>query len=367
MISDIFASVPEHRVAGRCTYSLADLLTIALLTYLCGGVDYVDMSEFARARARGLGLLASVEDGRSPSPDTFERLMSSVAPEHFERCLRDHGRQFLDTLNEKQVVIDGKKLRGTSPRLHGTKGDYLMNAFVSENSLAIEQLRLKDKENEITALPKIIGSLDITGAVVSIDAIGTQVGIAQQIRDQGGHYLLAVKENQPALAEAVEDAYRYNSPLDTCSDLDAGHGRIETRTCRILDADAIEDRDVADRWPGLKTLVEVTSEVDYGDHNATTIRRFISDEDFGNARYFSMLARGHWSVENGLHWMLDVTFHEDACRARKGYAAQNLAVLRKLALQIARSLSDKRSIKKRLFRAALSVDYLLEMLKCAKF
>ena len=260
MLNEIFMTIPDHRVTGRCTYLLPDLLTIALLTYICDGEDYVDMSEFAHIRARDFGLLAYTD--KSPSPDTFERLMSAVDPNEIECCLVDYGRRFLDTLAEKQVVIDGKKLRGTSPKLNGTKGDYLMNAYVSENHIMIGQIRLKDKENEITAIPQVIDKLEIEDAVVSIDAIGTQVNIAQSILDKNGHYFLAVKENQGALNEQIIDAFRYNKPLDTATQMDADHGRIETRDCRILDVSAIEDKEVAQRWPGLKNLVEITSTVD---------------------------------------------------------------------------------------------------------
>ncbi|MDE5644718.1 MAG: ISAs1 family transposase [Muribaculaceae bacterium] len=366
MLNEIFMTVPDHRVTGRCTYALSDLLTIALLTYICGGEDYVDMSEFAYYRARDFGLLADRPD-RSPSPDTFERLMSAVDPDEIERCLVEHGRKFLDTLAEKQVVIDGKKLRGTSPKQHGSKGDYIMNAYVSENHIVVGQQRLKDKENEIVAIPQLLEKLDIEGAIISIDAIGTQVNIAQNILDRKAHYFLAVKDNQGALNEQVIDAFRYNKPTDSASQMDAGHGRIETRDCRILNADTIEDKDVLARWPGLKTLVEVTSTVDYGDHTATSLRRYISDEDFPKAAYFNMLARGHWSIENQLHWNLDVTFLEDACRARKGNAALNLSTIRKLAMQIIKEHVDKSSLKKRRFKASLSNDYLTDMLLKAKF
>ena len=366
MLNEIFMTVPDHRVTGRCTYALSDLLTIALLTYICGGEDYVDMSEFAFYRARDFGLLSDRPD-RSPSPDTFERLMSAVDPDEIERCLIEHGRKFLDTLAEKQVVIDGKKLRGTSPRQHGTKGDYIMNAYVSENHIVVGQQRLKDKENEIVAIPRLLEKLDIEEAVVSIDAIGTQVNIAQCILDKKAHYFLAVKENQGTLNGQIINSFRYNKPIDSASQMDADHGRIETRDCRILDADTIEDKDVLTRWPGLKTLVEVTSTVDYGDHTATTVRRYISDEDFPKAAYFNMLARGHWSIENQLHWNLDVTFLEDACRARKGHAALNLSTIRKLAMQIIKEHVDKSSLKKKRFKASLSNDYLTDILIKAKF
>lgn len=166
--------------------------------------------------------------------------MSAVDPSEIERCLIESGRKFLDTLAEKQIVIDGKKLRGTSPRQNGEKGDYLLNAFVSENHLFIGQTPLKDKENEIPAIPRLLDKLDLTDCVVSIDAIGTQVNIAQAILDKGAHYFLAVKENQGALHEAIINAFKYKGTLDVAEQMDADHGRIETRRCRILDLSAID-------------------------------------------------------------------------------------------------------------------------------
>ena len=364
MLNMIFSSIPDHRVTGRCTYLLSDLLTIALLTYLCGGEDYVDMSEFANERARDFGLLEGCLS--SPSPDTFERLMSAVEPSEIERCLKEYGRKFLDTLSEKQVVLDGKKLRGVSPKSHGTCGDYLLNAFVSENQLFVGHVRLKDKENEITAIPQLLDKIDVEDAVVSIDAIGTQRSIVDKIIEKKGHYFLGVKDNQPALKEVVEDAFLFHKPSDDASQMECDHGRIETRDCRILPAGAIEDEEILSRWNGLKTIVEITSTVDYGDRTAVTKRYYISDEDYPQAAYYNMLARGHWAIENNLHWMLDVTFKEDASRARKGFAAENLSLVRKMALQVVKQHNDKRSIKKRLFRAALSQDYLKEILLNAK-
>ncbi len=225
---------------------------------------------------------------------------------------------------------------------------------------------LKDKENEIVATPQIIDKLDTEGAVVSIDAIGIQVNIAQDTLDKKAHYFLAVKENRGALNEEIMDAFRYNRPVDTATQTEAGHGRIETRDCRILDVGSIEDKEVTDRWPGLEIIVEVKSAVDYGDHIDETIRRYISDEDFTKAAYFNMLARGHWSIENQQHWNLDVTFKEDSSRARKGYAAQNLSAVRKPAMRIIKNHTDKQSLRKRRFCASLSQNYLFEMLLNAK-
>ena len=175
----IFADFPDHRVTARCIYSISDLLTISLLTYLCGGEDYVDMSEFAHVRARDFNLLT--DNDTSPSPDTFERLMSAVCPEELRRCLSEHGRSFLSSLGEKQVAIDGKKLRGAGPRTTGTRGDYILSAYVTENHLLVGQESVTDKENEIPAIPRLLDRLDIDGAVVSIDAAGTQTAIAERI------------------------------------------------------------------------------------------------------------------------------------------------------------------------------------------
>lgn len=367
MVYPIFDSIPDHRVTGRCIYKLGDLLVISLLTMMCGGEDYVDMSEFAASRARDFGLLSGC-GGNSPSPDTFERLMSAVDPDELERCLVEHGRSFLDSLAEKQVVIDGKKLSGTSPKSKGNKGYYILNAFVSENHIMVGQVPLNDKENEITAIPRLLDKLDLTDSVVSIDAIGTQVDIAQAIIDKGAHFFLAVKDNQGTLHDAVKDTFRYNAPFDESSEMEADHGRIEARRCRVVSADRMEDRDVMLRWPGLKTLVEITSRVTVGaEAQVTTTRHYISDEAFPHAAYYAMLARGHWGIENQLHWHLDVTFKEDASRARKGYAAQNMSTMRKIALQAVKAHSDKRSVRKRLFRAAISQDYLKELINNLKF
>ena len=336
----IFADFPDHRVTGRCIYSISDLLTISLLTYLCGGEDYVDMSEFAHVRARDFNLLT--DNDTSPSPDTFERLMSAVCPEELRRCLSEHGRSFLSSLGEKQVAIDGKKLRGASPRTTGTRGDYILSAYVTENHLLVGQESVTDKENEIPAIPRLLDRLDIEGAVVSIDAAGTQTAIAERILEGNAHYFLAVKDNQPSLREAVRYAFRCGSVTDTSSEMETGHGRVEERVCRIASADSMEDEAVLSRWPGVRTVVEVTSTVTTPEGAASSVRHYISDEDHPRAAYYAMLARGHWGIENQLHWHLDVTFKEDACRARKGFAAQNLSTVRKLALQIVKAHSDNR-------------------------
>ncbi len=365
MIIDIFTSVEDPRVTGRCWYPLSELLMISLLTIMCGGETYVDMSAFAKERADDFGLLQGC-NGRRPSPDTFERVMIAIKPESLNRCLLEYGQTFIESLKAKQVAIDGKKLRGSSPKSLGNKGLYLLNAFVTDSRIMLSQSQVNDKENEITAIPGLLDQLEIEGAVVSIDAMGTQTKIIDKIEENNAHFLLGVKGNQPSLMEGIEEAFRHNPGAATASELNADHGRIETRRCRILPAATLEDIDVRAKWPSIKTLVEIKSTVDHGDKVIESIRYYISDEDHATPEYYNMLVRGHWAIENGLHWTLDVIFKEDASRVRKGYAAQNLSIVRKLAMQILRSHNDKLSLRTRKFKVAISGDYLTQVLKNAK-
>lgn len=367
MIAEIFKDYPDHRVENRCRYVIADLLSIALLTYCCGGMEYTDMSEFAATRARLFGLLGNCEDGVFPSPDTFERLMKALKPAELEKCLLACGRGVIDELKNKQIAIDGKKQRGANPKAARTAGEYILNAFVCENCISIGQEALRDKDNEIKVLPAILEKLELKGTTVSIDAVGTQVAIAGMITGCGGNYLLAVKDNQKTLHEEIRLAFSVSQPVSTHEELDCGHGRIEQRTCRILPADRISDPDTLSRWPGLKTIVEVTNTTTRDGATTTVTRHFISSEDSTEAAHYGKMVRNHWAIENNLHWHLDVNFHEDRCRTRSGFAPQNLSILRKMSLQIMKSASDKKSIRKRLFRSALDPDYLIGLLLNYKF
>ena len=360
----IFDGIKDPRKIDRCVYELGDLLAVAFLSYLSGLEDYADMALFSVSRAREFGLFPYTD--RNPSADTFERLFATLSTDFLEQAVIEQGRRILDVLEEKQIAIDGKKLCGTAPREKGPKGDYLLNAFVAENSLFIGQEKVRDKENEIPAIPRLLDRLEICGATVSIDAMGTQVDIAEKILSKGGHYLLAVKENQGGLLYEVKDVMRYSEPTSVHTETEKEHARVETRTVSIFPAARMEDKDVLSRWPGIRTLVRIetsTVHVSGDGKEEGQTRYYISDEDFPSAAYYGALARGHWAVENGLHWHLDVTFREDHCRARKDNAAQNLSLLRKLALQVAKATSDRLSLRKRLVRASMDKDYLRTLLK----
>lgn len=352
-----FTMISDPRVEGRCLHLLSDILLLGLCTYITGGSDYQEMRLFGLERACSLGDLVSLPNG-IPSEDTFERVFKSIDPVELQSCLHTYGLDILSTLADKQIVIDGKKQRGVSPTTRGNKGLYLLNVWVSENRLCIAQEKVEDKSNEITAIPNALSSIDITDAVVSIDAMGTQREIAELITRKGGHYFLAVKNNQKSLYEDIECAFKVNQGHACDETLDAGHGRIETRHCSILPAGEYLMQETIQPWKGLQTIIRIEATREIQGKTTKEIRYYISDENQGDAAYFNALARGHWGIENQQHWHLDVTFKEDQCRARTGYAPQNLSVLRKLALQIVSNQNDKLSIKRRLYKAALDSEYL---------
>jgi predicted transposase YbfD/YdcC len=361
IVSAYFLEVEDPRVVGRCSHLLSDVLMIALLTYLTGGTDYQDMYLFGKERGQEFDGLLQLPNG-VPSADTFERVFKKLKSESLHTCLDSYGKEILGRLSEKQIVLDGKKLRGVHPGSKGNSGLYILNAWVSENRFCIGQEKVEEKSNEITAIPKILESLDIAEAVVSIDAIGTQTKIAEQIIAQGGHYFLSVKGNQQGLLDDLEHAFKVDKGIGFEEDPESDHGRIETRRCTILPVSHFLLEEHKSAWKNVSTFIkiEASREVKGVLHQET--RYYISDETFSNPSYYLLLSRGHWGIENQLHWHLDVTFKEDACRAREGNAPLNLSTLRKFALQLLSNQKDKLSLKKRQYKAALDIGYLKKMI-----
>jgi predicted transposase YbfD/YdcC len=361
-LQDYFSEVADPRVVGRCDHLLSDILLVAICTYLTGGSDYQDMHLLAKERGSQLKEILQLPNG-APSADTFERVFRNLEPSALQECLSNYGKDILSTLAEKQIILDGKKLKGVSPTSKGNSGLYILNAWVSENNICVGQQKVDNKSNEITAIPKILDSLDLEDAVISIDAIGTQTKIAEQIRSKRGHYLLSVKSNQRGLLEDIECVFKTKSGNNFVEELDYGHGRIETRRCSVLPAKDFLMKEVLGAWKDLSTIIKIAADREINGVITKETRYYISDESIGNASYYNHLVRGHWNIENKLHWHLDVTFKEDACRVRTGYAPQNLSIMRKLALQIITKASDKLSIKKRQYKAALDSKYMKMLMK----
>ena len=360
-LSHYFSEVGDPRVEGRCLHLLTDILMISLLTYLTGGTDYQDMHLFSKERGSEFPDLLLLPNG-TPSADTFERVFKKLKSSSLQNCLNHYGKEILNGLSEKQIVLDGKKLKGVSPNSKGNSGLYILNAWVSENRFCIGQQQVEEKSNEITAIPKILDSLDIEDAVVSIDAIGTQTKIAEQIIEQKGHYFLSVKGNQKGLLDDLEIAFRLDNGEQFIDEINCDHGRIENRSCSILPAKNCLLEENLTAWKNVSTIVKIDSSREIKGVLQQETRYYISDEDVPRPSYYLALSRGHWGIENQLHWHLDVTFKEDACRARAGNAPLNLSTIRKFALQILSNQNDKLSLKKRQYKAALDINYLKKII-----
>lgn len=319
------------------------------------------MVEYGKQRQAWLSTVLELPNG-IPSHDTFNRVLQMIEPEELTRILAADGHRLLDTLEGKLINLDGKKLRGYSPRSKGNDGLYVLSAWVSDDQLCVGQAAVEEKSNEITAIPRVLADLDITNATITIDAIGCQTEIADLIIQKGGNYLLAVKENQASLYEEVNEAFTYFPEDARSKTWEYNHGRHEVRHCRILNAKDSLGTMVLDKWQGLKRLIEIKSERTTNGLTAYQTRYYISSQDDITPELANAYSRAHWSIENQLHWRLDVTFNEDASRARRGYSAINLNTLRKIALHRIKMDQAKLSMKKRRFRASMNQDYLLSLL-----
>ncbi len=346
---------------GRCLHQLSDILFIGLCTLLSNGEDFEDMVSFAEERYDWLKTKILLPNG-IPSHDTFNRSFQLIDSDELIRVLKKDGKALIDHVNSQVISLDGKKIKGVSPHSRGNSGLYILSAWASETGICIGQKKVKDKSNEITAIPEILHDLDITDCVVTIDAVGCQKEIAAQIVAQQGDYLLAVKGNQAELLEEVVESFQHSPQEGFDQSWEYDHGRYETRSCSILSADQALSPKLLDAWPSIRTITKVeSSRVILGVKSMNT-RYYISSEAMKDAEYFNNLVRSHWSIENHLHWHLDVTFNEDASRARTGNAPQNLNIMRKMALQRIKQDDSKLSQKKRRFKASLTIDYLNHLL-----
>jgi len=365
-----FAALPDPRRGQGKRHSLSDLLVIAVTAVLCAADSWADVAEFGRAKQKWFKTFLDLPHG-IPSHDTFERVFSHLNPEAFERCFvawtqalgRESGGQLL--------AIDGKRIRRSFAHAwEQTSAIHLVSAFAASNATVFAQVAVDAKENEILAIPKLLELLDLRGATVTIDAIGCQTAIAEKIVQSGGDYMLAVKDNQPTLAKRLradlDDLIRENFKgvrHDFHQTVDADHGRIETR--RVWTTPEINWLgEEGARWAGLRSVAVVESHRKVTGYGESTERRyFISSLDGQSAEQVAAVIRGHWAVENKLHYVLDVGFGEDQSRMRKGHAAENFSRIRRISLNLLRAeTTKKRGIKGKRLAAAWDHDYLLKLL-----
>jgi predicted transposase YbfD/YdcC len=335
---DHFAHLEDPRVQRGQNHPLLTIVGIALCATLAGADDWVAVERFGHAKFDWLSRFLDLSNG-IPSHDTFGRVFARLDPGQFEACFRDWVAAITTHLPDL-VAIDGKTLRGSRDKAGGFKALHLVSAWASEACLTLGLVAVEDKSNEITAIPKLLQVLDLEGALVSIDAMGCQKDIAAQVREQQADYLLAVKENQERLFQDIaalfldfasdNEGYRYT----TAESSDHGHGREEWRGVYVFEQlDGIRDRGL---WRDLARVIVVLRERQVDGAISQEAHYYISSRK-ADAEVFLGAVRQHWGIENGCHWVLDVCFAEDACRSRKGHAAQNLACLRRMALSMLKS------------------------------
>jgi predicted transposase YbfD/YdcC len=366
-IGQYFATVDDPRVDRTKDHALLDIIVIAICAVICGADGWVDVEEFGKTKQAWLATFLALPNG-IPSHDTFGRVFARIDPAQFQQSFL----QWVQALHQVRgdlIAIDGKTHRGSHDRPAGKTALHLVSAWAAENRVVLGQVAVDDKSNEITAIPLLLDLLDLHGSTVTIDAMGCQTVIADQIVQRGGNYVLALKANQPTLFADVQalfaDARAAQQPeygMTTATTTTAGHGRIERRTAFVIsDPAAIAYLNAGNRWRDLAsvTLIEAERTV----NGATTLeQRYYLLNQVSAAATVNDLVRGHWGIENRLHWVLDVTFHEDASRIRSGDAPQNMAVVRHIALNLLRKEPSKGSLKTKRFRAALNDAYLAQVL-----
>lgn len=358
-----FAKLKDPRIKGRRRHLLIDIIVIAICAVICGCDDWQQIEVFGKLRHAWLKKYLALPNG-IPSHDTFERVFDRLEPQAFQAGFHAWTQALHEALGFGQIAIDGKSLCGSAN--HGQRALHLVSAWATANHLTLAQVAVEDKSNEIPAIPKLLELLDVHGALVSIDAMGCQKEIAAKIIDGGGDYVLTVKDNQPTLLESIQttlqqafDSDFADVAFDEYESEDRGHGRIEKRSYVIVTDPSLPEQEA---WKGLRVIGMCRSERTVADKTSEEVRYFIGSKR-ASAKYYGKALRNHWSIENNLHWQIDVSFNEDDSRISKRHAAENFAGLRRLALALLKRHPDKRSIACKRLAAALDTAFLEEVLR----
>ena len=361
-VTRYFGKLKDPRIKRHRKHLLLDIVVIAICGVICGCDDWQQIETFGRSRYDWLKKFLRLPHG-IPSHDTFERVFERLDPQAFQACFRSWMQTLHQALGLSQIAIDGKTLRGSA--VGDLKGLHLVSAWATANCLSLGQVAVAEKSNEIPAIPKLLELLDINGALVTIDAMGCQKEIAAKIVERGGDYVLPVKDNQPTLLAEIQDCFEKALETnfaevrhDTYKTEDRRHGRKETRYY-----DIIVDPDVPSKaqWAGLRVIGMCCSESIRDGKESSEVRFFIGSRE-AKAKVYGKTLRNHWGIENKLHWQLDVSFGEDKNRVSKRHGAENLALVRRLALSLLKQHPDKRSIACKRLLAALDPAFLEKVL-----
>jgi predicted transposase YbfD/YdcC len=367
-----FLDLPDPR-ARNVRHRLMDILILAFCAAICDADGWDDFEIFVQAKQSWFETFLDLEHG-VPCADTFRRVFSRLDPDLFERCFMNWMASVVELSGGKRVAIDGKSIRRSFERGWDKSGmSHLVSLFVADNGQVFTQLKTEGKGQEIQAIVQILGLVDLKGATVTIDAIGCQKEIAKTIVEQrGGHYVLAVKENQPALYDSIrchldemilENFQNVNH--GQLESVEKGHGRIEKR--QVWVTDQIEWLKTAHEWAGLKSVAVVEATRDVPLKGVRVERRYYISSHAGvDAAFMAQAIRGHWMIENGLHHVLDVSFHEDDSRIHKDHGAENVSRLRRMALNVLKDRGSKHAkrvrIRGRRKLAGWNHDFLLKLI-----
>ena len=360
-----FAGLTDPR-RRKVTYPLINIVTIALCAVIAGADDFVTIAAWARHKRDWLARFLDLANG-IPSPDRFNAVFKALDPAEFERCLLGWVTSLHEVTAGQLVAIDGKTLRQSFDKAEAKSAIHMVSAWATANHISLGQVVVDEKSNEITAIPKLLKLLEITGALVTIDAMGCQAEIAEKIVEGEADHVLAVKENQPTLHDGIVAFF-----LDQMEDdfarvrvsrhetFEHGHGRDERRTYLVCDVpDDLPDRG---RWVGLKRIGVAISDTVRGGKPCDDVRYYILSGKL-SARGFGAAVRGHWGIENSCHWQLDMSFGEDRSRIRKGHADANFAIIRRMALSLLKNeTSQKVGVKTKRLTAGWNNDYLGQVL-----
>ena len=361
------SELEDPRMDRTRHHSLQDILTIAITAIVCGADGWVQVAEFGRCKREWFQTFLDLPNG-IPSHDTFGRVFAMLDPLAFEKCFMKWVAALAEATQGRLIAIDGKTLRRSLDTAHDKAAVHMVNAWCQANHMVLGQLATDAKSNEITVIPKLLEMLDIKDAVVTIDAMGCQKKIAEKIVAQGGDYILQLKGNQGGLHEETvmlfDECLRddcHGIAYTTAATTNGGHGRIEER--RIWATEEVEWFAEREKWKGLQSLIRVQAKRTVGKENSCENRYYISSLPAKDARKLLAYIRGHWGVENNVHWCLDINFREDDCRIRQGHAAENLARLNRIALNLLKAeKTNARGIKTKRLCSGWDNDYLLKVL-----